>query len=174
MPKSVEDDGPGFMDALKGIRKLEFDRVDLNQQKQKPNVRLQPAHPYDSLPSINKSDPGDVSLPPTEQWFQHGLQQKIKKKIRTGLFQVDASLDLHGYRQQQAVYQLGLFLQQCMASGFRFLLIIHGKGSRSGSDAKLRPLVQQWLRQQSNVLAFCPAQPRHGGSGASYVYLKNT
>lgn len=174
MPKSLDDDGSGFMDSLEGIRKLEFDRVDLNQQKHKTNVRLQPAQPFDSLPSINHLDSKDVSLTPTEQWFQHGLQKKMQKKIRMGLFQVDASLDLHGYRQQQACYHLRLFLQQSMTSGFRFLIIIHGKGSRSGSDAKLRPLVQQWLRQQSNVLAFCPAQPRHGGHGASYVYLKNT
>ena len=174
MPKSLNDDGSGFMDSLEGIRKLEFDRVDLNLQKQKTNVRLQPAQTFDAQSPINQLDSKAASLPASEQWFQQGLQKKIQKKIRMGLFQVDASLDLHGYRQQQACYQLRLFLQQSMASGFRFLIIIHGKGSRSGSDARLRPLVQQWLRQQSNVLAFCPAQPRHGGHGASYVYLKNT
>jgi DNA-nicking Smr family endonuclease len=172
MPESFDDDESGFMDSLKGIRKLKFDRVDLNQQKHKPEARLQPAHYSESLASITQHASEHVSLSSAEQWFQHGLQKKMRKKIRMGLFQIGATLDLHGYRQQQAFTELGLFFQQSMASGLRFVLIIHGKGSRSESHAKLRPLVQQWLREQSNVLAFCPAQPRDGGSGASYVYLK--
>ncbi|MCP4232040.1 MAG: Smr/MutS family protein, partial [Aestuariibacter sp.] len=43
---------------------------------------------------------------------------------------------------------------------------------RSDKAAVLRPLVHHWLSQQNFVLAWCPAQPRDGGSGASYVYLR--
>lgn len=172
MPKSFDDDEPGFMQSLKGIRKLEFDRVDLHQQKPRGNLRVPYAQASDSLKSYNASDQVAASTP--EQWFQHGMQKKLQRKIRMGLLPVEASLDLHGYRQQQAIDELGLFLQQSSSAHFRFLLIIHGKGSRSESQAKLRPLVQHWLQQQANVLAFCPAQPRDGGSGASYVYLKNS
>lgn len=171
MPKSFDDDESGFMQSLKGIRKLDFDRVDLNQQKPKGQIRVPSTESSSALNSFNASE----RIPPAtpEQWFQHGVQKKLQRKIRMGLIPVDATLDLHGYRQQQAIDQLYLFLQQALSAQLRFVLIIHGKGFRSESQAIIRPLVQHWLQQQPNVLAFCPAQPRDGGSGASYVYLKN-
>jgi DNA-nicking Smr family endonuclease len=102
-----------------------------------------------------------------------GLQRKLQRKIRQGQLAIEDSLDLHGYNQKQATATLVQFLQQALASRFRMLVIIHGKGSRSGNDAVLKPLVRHWLAQQSAVLAWCPAQPKHGGDGASYVYLRN-
>lgn len=170
MPKSFDNDEPGFMQSLKGIRKLEFDRVDLHQQKPRGKMHVPHTQASDSLESYNLSDQAAASTP--EQWFQHGMQKKLQRKIRMGLMPVEATLDLHGYRQQQALDELRLFLQQSSSAQLRVLLIIHGKGFRSESQAKLRPLVQHWLQRQANVLAFCPAQPRDGGSGASYVFLK--
>ena len=52
------------------------------------------------------------------------------------------------------------------------LLVIHGKGYRSETEAVLKPLVHRWLAEQPSVLAWCPAQARDGGAGASYVYLR--
>jgi DNA-nicking Smr family endonuclease len=54
----------------------------------------------------------------------------------------------------------------------RQILVIHGKGYNSEQEAILRPLVQRWLEEQQFVLAWCPAQPRDGGNGATYVYLR--
>lgn len=173
MPKSLDDDASGLMESLKGIRKLEFDRVDLNQQKPRGTLRtpVPDAQNPDLVKLHNVPDP--LASSPPEQWFQHGVQKKLKRKIRMGILPIDATLDLHGYSQHQAIDQLVEFLQQALNAQLRFLLIIHGKGYRSQSQAKLRPLVQLWLQQQPNVLAFCPAQPRDGGSGASYIYIKS-
>ena len=102
------------------------------------------------------------------------MQKKLKQRIRMGQLPIDAILDLHGYRQQQALEALRSFVQEALRIDARLLLIIHGKGFRSESQAVLRPLVQHWLAEQSMVLAYCPAQPADGGSGASYVYLKKS
>ena len=65
------------------------------------------------------------------------------------------------------------FFDDALQRGLRLVIIIHGQGYRSKSDAVLKPLVQRWLASQTQVLAWCPAQPRDGAAGASYVYLRS-
>lgn len=67
---------------------------------------------------------------------------------------------------------LDTFLAEVLGRGLRMVVIVHGRGLRSEREAVLRPLVQRWLGSQSRVLAWCPAQARDGGAGASYVYLR--
>ena len=89
-----------------------------------------------------------------------------------GKLPVDAVLDLHGFRQHEAVAALQALIKESMRTRARFLLIIHGKGYRSKNEAILRPMVHYWLSEQNTVMAYCPAQAKDGGSGASYAYLK--
>ena len=60
-----------------------------------------------------------------------------------------------------------------MAQNMRLVIIVHGQGYRSQNDAVLKPLVHRWLAAQGQVLAWCPAQPRDGAAGATYVYLRS-
>jgi DNA-nicking Smr family endonuclease len=54
-------------------------------------------------------------------------------------------------------------------------LIVHGKGYRSRNRLPvIKTLLDRWLRECSQVLAFHSAQPKHGGSGAVYVLLKKS
>ena len=172
MTEPFDNDESGFMESLGGIRKLKQDRVDLLQQtpRKKPIVR-RPVATGDS--SASQAADGDrIVHPVPASWYHHGIQQKLQRKIRLGQIAIEARLDLHGCRQVDARRELENFLQHALHDDARMLLIIHGKGFRSESQAVLRPLVRQWLRQHSMVLAYCPAQPRDGGDGASYVYLK--
>ncbi|MDJ0833397.1 MAG: Smr/MutS family protein [Gammaproteobacteria bacterium] len=166
MAESDDSDESGFMESLSGVRKLKQDRVDLLQQKPRSKPRLQNRHQHPA----GVADPGPSQA--AESWFDPGIQQRLQRKIRQGQIPIDASLDLHGFRQLDAKRELQRFLQHALHNDARMLLIIHGKGFRSESEAVLRPLVQQWLQQQPMVLAYCPAQPRDGGYGASYAYLK--
>ena len=100
------------------------------------------------------------------------IQKKLERKIRRGQLAIQDHLDLHGYTQKEAIAALEEFPHRAVTAEFKLLVIIHGKGNRSGSEAVLRPLVRYWLSQQSSVLGWCPAQPKHGGNGASYVYLR--
>ncbi len=173
MAESGDDDETGFMESLSGVRKLKQDRVDLLQQKPRKPPRLQQRN--NSTPGAEVASARSVDQVPGEtadSWFDHGIQQKLQRRIRQGQIAIDAVLDLHGFRQLDARHELEHFLHHALEADARMLLIIHGKGFRSEAQAVLRPLVQDWLRQQPMVLAYCPAQPRDGGHGASYVYLK--
>ena len=172
MAKSDNDTEMEFMESLQGVRRLKFDRVDLHRQRPKPKPRARPqSSPSTPAQSPNKSPWSDTAV--SDSYFRHGLSKKLQRGIRQGKYDIDAVLDLHGYRQHQAIRELDSFLQQALAAHMTMLLVIHGKGYRSQSDAVLRPLVQNWLMQQPMVMAYCHAQPRDGGNGASYVYLKS-
>ncbi|MEQ9814703.1 MAG: Smr/MutS family protein, partial [Azospirillaceae bacterium] len=50
-----------------------------------------------------------------------------------------------------------------------------GRGTFTGGKAVLKSKLADWLNDpplRDKVLAFYPAQPRHGGEGAFYVLLK--
>jgi DNA-nicking Smr family endonuclease len=162
---------PGFMDSLAGIRRLKQDRID--PQQERPRKSAQRLQQPDELLKPTKKTLGTTPETTLQSWFHHGLQKKLQKKIKQAQIPIDATLDLHGYYQKQALQELDTFLRYALQQQARFLLIVHGKGYGSEKDAVLKPLVQHWLSEQPEVLAWCPALPQHGGGGASYVYLKS-
>ena len=161
-----------FLQSIEGVRPLKQDKANLFNQtaKAKPHIKLttreNSTHNFRTVSH-------DIPETTDDSWFHHGLQKKLQKKIRMGQLAIDARLDLHGHRQQQAHTELEHFLQTAFDHQARVLLIIHGQGYGSQTASVLRPLVQHWLGEQPLVMAYCPAQPRDGGNGASYVYLKN-
>ena len=103
-----------------------------------------------------------------------GLQHNVLKKLRQGKNPVQHTLDLHGLTVDQARRELLTFLSECEMAGLRHGIIVHGKGYRSKDKPVIKPMVNRWLRQTENVLAFHTAQPKDGGGGAVYVLLKKT
>ncbi len=112
---------------------------------------------------------------------------KIGRLIARGRRPIDARLDLHGLRQQDAYFALRGFLSRCQAAGHRHVLIITGKGGgTSGAEEErdywnseqrgvLRRMVPQWLSEpdfRTNVVSFTESSVRHGGSGALYVTIR--
>lgn len=103
-----------------------------------------------------------------------GVQHKVLQKLKRGQLPIEAALDFHGMMAEEAANQLSWFLGECHARGIRVVRIIHGKGHRSQDNVPiLKNLLNQWLKDRPDVLAFCSAQPRDGGAGAVYVLLKN-
>ncbi len=102
-----------------------------------------------------------------------GLQKPLLKKFRQGKMEIEASLDLHGYTAEQARTAMIEFMHLCKQEQLKVVCIVHGKGF--GSSTKLpviKPLVNKWLRELTEVLAFSSAQPKDGGTGAVYVLLR--
>lgn len=110
--------------------------------------------------------------PEVLSFSRSGLQHNVLKKLRQGKNPIEHSIDLHGLTVAQARQQLLTFLAECETSGIRHTLIIHGKGYRSREKPVIKPMVNRWLRQLDNVLAFHSAQPADGGSGAVYVLFR--
>jgi len=85
-------------------------------------------------------------------------------------------IDLHGVRRGAAGRLIADRLESARRRGLRCVLVIHGRGQRSGSgEAVLREALPDWLsggRCAKNVLAFTPAPKRLGGDGATLVLLR--
>ena len=111
---------------------------------------------------------------------------RISKRIARGRHSIDARLDLHGLRQQDAYVVLRRFLARCQTDGLRHVLIITGKGGKPDDSATrnfwqseergiLRRLVPQWLAEPSfrlHIVSFTESAMKHGGSGALYVTIR--
>lgn len=102
-----------------------------------------------------------------------GVGQDVVRKLRKGHWVIQAQLDLHGLRRDQARDSLGEFIRKCLRNGTRCVRIIHGKGLGSvNKEPVLKQKVRNWLIQKDEVLAFSQATAADGGSGALIVLLK--
>ena len=86
----------------------------------------------------------------------------------------DAVVDLHNYSREEAWTILDNFFTQSKEQGYEKLLIIHGKGNHEGSDGILKELTRKFIED-------CPFAGESGynlgpsgGSGATWVLIKNT
>ncbi len=165
-----DDDDSDFAGMIQGVRRLHHDRVNhyphRGSKKFRPRNHAAPAETVSPRPS--------EAAPQRDTHFNTGLQKKLQRRIRQGMIRPEASLDLHGYRSHEALEILPAFIDDALRQGLRMVVIIHGQGYRSQSDAVLKPLVHRWLGDHAGVLAWCPAQPRDGAAGASYVYLRGS
>jgi hypothetical protein len=86
---------------------------------------------------------------------------------------VQAQLDLHGLRRDEAREQLAAFLREAGRHGLRCVRIIHGKGQRLARPrAGAQGQVKAWLVQKHEVLAFTQARGSDGGHGALIVLFQ--
>ena len=164
------DDDSEMERLIPGVKRLHNDRINVyrHRERKKPAPRSRPRE-YDEVDDFPVE-----SQPAHSSHFNTGLQVKLQRRIRQGAIRPEATLDLHGYRQEEAIVALREFLEEAVQKQYRMLLVIHGQGYRSQSDAVLKPLVQRWLSGKPQVLAWCPAQARDGAAGASYVYLRSS
>ncbi len=104
------------------------------------------------------------------------------RRLGSGRTSVDARIDLHGMRQQEAHGALKAFLARAQAQGHRHVLVITGKGGKRDHDGSfergvLNREAPRWLSEpefRAWVVSFTPASKRHGGEGALYVRLRRS
>ncbi len=164
-------------------------------------VPAAPLNPEPPLPAAARRDSGDArgmaghkpakpniaakgkpaSPPPPEPF-----DPRAAKRIARGRREIDARLDLHGLRQQDAYGALRRFLAHSQAQGHSHVLIITGKGGGAEADdtrdfwtseqrGVLRRLVPHWLCEPAmrlHVVSFTESALKHGGSGALYVTIR--
>lgn len=125
------------------------------------------------------SDEIDVeSLLDTDESLSYrapGIGPDVLRRLRRGEWSIQAQIDLHGHRVDEAREALAAFLKQALKRNQRCVRVVHGKGL--GSKAKtpvLKGKVRAWLVQKEEVIAFCQARAAEGGSGALVVLLRPT
>jgi DNA-nicking Smr family endonuclease len=132
-----------------------------------------PASHSSSLPhdADEAKDPGEsVSV------FDPSVNADTRRALRRGDMQPEAVLDLHGVRSAEARRRVEAFVYEARAREQRCVLIITGRGLRSGPGGPvLRGEVMQILSEGKlapAVLGVVSAPPSMGGSGALLVLLR--
>jgi DNA-nicking Smr family endonuclease len=97
---------------------------------------------------------------------------EVVRKLRRGVWAIQAQLDLHGLRREEARERLNRFIHDARRGGLRCVRVIHGKGNGSpGREPVLKGKVKTWLVQKKEVIAFTQARASDGGTGALLVLL---
>ena len=155
---------------------------DLLAQPPRAPQPLQQERPLRSLRPIGSGNGPSLSLPETGDEPPSGLDRRTQERLRKGRRAPDSRLDLHGMSAARAHRVLVTFLTDARARGDRCVLVITGKGG-PGEREPFGPERPGVLRREAPIWLASPplsrmivnvsqAHPRHGGSGALYVYLK--
>ncbi len=98
------------------------------------------------------------------------------RRLRAGKIRPQQTIDLHGFTRDEAYGRLCSTIACAAATGVRCVLVIHGRGQHSaGGRSVLRDELGEWIVRPplaNRVAGCCLAQPRDGGTGASYLLLR--
>ena len=124
-----------------------------------------------------KSQPFTRLVPPkpAARGVAAPANRKNERRVKRGKLELAARFDLHGHTQASAARALPAFLSNQQSDGARCVLVITGKG-RMG-EGILRRNFLDWLSgpgARRLVSGYAEAHPRHGGSGAFYVFLRKS
>jgi DNA-nicking Smr family endonuclease len=171
-----DDDNEAFRAAMAGVRRRAAgDRLHARKTPPAPRPRSLEADERAVLDELRHAplDFESMDSGETLAYRGEGLQDSAWRRLRRGGYRIGAELDLHGLNRDKAQFAVADFLADCHDRGVRCVRIIHGKGLRSPNTGPvIKALLDSWLRRRRDVLAFCSAQPYHGGTGAVYVLLK--
>ena len=126
-----------------------------------------------------------------------GIDRKSDRKLNSGKYSIDASLDLHGLTIEQAYNKTKAFFEKSIQNNLRCILLITGKGLHSKDSYSIDTIFEaykkniciknesfnktikdsmiDWLKQPffaSRIIKYTDAQKVHGGNGAIYILLK--
>ncbi|MEE8188826.1 MAG: Smr/MutS family protein [Kiloniellales bacterium] len=141
-----------------------------------PKAKPKPAKQKPARPqAVVKRPPPKPATPELEHGAVAGVDRRSATRMSRGQLPIEARLDLHGHRQDEAHRELAAFLAESQARSLRCVLVITGKGTATDGGGILRAQVPRWLNEPGNrekVLAFDYAQSKHGGHGAIYVLMR--
>jgi DNA-nicking Smr family endonuclease len=155
------------VEPLPGRAPVEPEPVEATAPAQPPSLT--------AIPPAAPSKPVAPRPPPLAP-----LERRLRTQLRRGQQAVEAVIDLHGMRQDEAHLALRAFLRREQGRGCKLALVVTGKGAAGDAPfgeerGVLRRMVPHWLRLpdlRPLVVGFEEAEQRHGGSGALYVRLR--
>jgi len=172
MPKNKidEEELRLFVEAMKDVKPLIHDKIPPTHQNRHPSRKQ-------NEPKIARfyfeDDP--LLLPVSQDEFisfkKPEISDNLLRKLKKGQYNVQSVIDLHGLTVREAEIELSHYFTECQLHSIKVVLLIHGKG-KGVAPPILKNKLNQWLRHYQNVLAFCTALPKHGGTGGMYVLLK--
>lgn len=172
-----EEEAGLFRRAMRDVRPLATPpRVHGSRRRRAPRAHFARAERAAVLAESLAPTALDDVQPGDELLFRRpGVPETVLRRLRQGVYRVEAAVDLHGLNASDGARALRAFLREARARELRCVRIIHGKGLRSRNrEPVLKHKLRHWLMQREDVLAFCQARPADGGSGAVIVLLKSS
>jgi DNA-nicking Smr family endonuclease len=171
-PSDKDQDQELFREMMQDAAPLEQDRISPWRRRLPPHPILHPTVEEES--GLDKISETEIKTGDELSFCRPGLQKRVFQDLRRGRLEIEMELDLHGLTTKHANTALEQFIRDCHRQNVRCIRIIHGKGYGSeGRQPVLKQKVNHWLRQRQDVLAFCSATSRDGGTGAAYVLLRS-
>lgn len=177
----VQTDEDLFLQAMNGVRPINSKGRELTPGKS--NQAVEPLdEDQESINFLNRLVKGEIefNVQYSDEYIQgcvQGINTRLFQRLKAGRISTQAHLDLHGQNALQARARLLNFMRSQYINSRKCVLIITGRGKNSPLGAPvLRNEIQLWLTREPLkriVLAFCSAQPRHGGTGALYVLMRD-
>jgi len=173
-PAEEESERESFASLVEGsdpdLRLDDVERVRDRDKRVGPTRRTGPGRAPAEPTRFHHPQPDEPLLGQAD-----GIQSSQLRKLRAGRIRPDARIDLHGLRADAARRHVLAELSSAAAAGIRCAIVIHGRGLRSPAEPVLRKSLPEWLASpelEGRVLAFAPAAPADGGTGATYVLLR--
>lgn len=173
-----DDDLALFRDSMQDVIPLRAPDKIIHGRKPIRPIRLGDQQPDKQLIVQDAlSDHISFEIADGDEWsfLRPGLSRQTLRRLRRGHWGIQAYLDLHGFTSDEARLALVTFLNDSNINNFRCVCIIHGKGlSSKNREPVIKTRIGNWLLQREDILAFCQAKPKDGGSGALLVLLKSS
>jgi len=170
------DDAALFREAVGPVRLLSADpdRLRATRPVLEPEPMQSQADERQVLRELLSDDLALVGLASGEvlAHLQDGYPPKLLRQLRRGQFVIEAELDLHHLRLQQARAMLGAFVAECRRDRRRCVRVIHGKARGMDQGSVIKAMTDRVLRQRADVIGFTSARPQDGGTGAVLVLLQ--
>ena len=146
-----------------------------------PNLLPDKPEPAEIKQRKPQSEPEPPPSAPSYQEKQ--LDGRTADRLRRGRLEPERSIDLHGMTAQMAETMLTRFIANAVRDQVKVVLVITGKGRQTPVDddviprrrGVIRESLPMWIGKPAlspHVIKAVPAHPKHGGSGAFYLYLK--
>ena len=178
--RSAEDDKKLFLDAMADVKPIQRgDRVETNSGAVPSIVddRDSEDETLQKLRRLVKYGKGFV-VSDTPEYIEgtgYNVNPGFAKRLHRGDFSIQAHTDLHGLCVEEAQVTFERFLKESIMTGKRAVLVVHGRGLSSPDKPVLKTKVVEWLTcgpWRKWVIAFSSAKPYDGGTGATYILLR--
>jgi len=172
-PTDEEQNRELFQEMMQDADPLKQDKISPWRKRLPPRPILHPELEKEDS-SLDTVSEAEIKTGDELSFCRPGLQKRVFQDLRRGRLEIEMELDLHGLTARHAHSALEQFIRDCHRQNIRCVRIIHGKGYGSeGRQPVLKQKVNHWLSQRQDVLAFCSATSRDGGTGAAYVLLRS-
>ena len=169
-----------FKEAMEGVKPIPKDKtIGRKIQIELPETarNREDAEVLEKLTNLVRYGTG-FTVSDTPEYIEgtgYNVPATIAKRLHRGDFSIQAHVDLHGLRVDDAKETFEAFLDWAVTSGRRGVLVVHGRGLSSPSEPILKNKVKEWLTRgpwRKWVVAYCSARKCDGGAGATYVLLR--